>query len=169
MDKVKILENFVDDATCDNMVEVYKKLFANTNKYIDGRKLIHNQKDPEILDFLRIYIDKLSTELNSKYYVRGLLLSIYEEGAYVEPHTDYTNKLVRDSLGILFYFNDDFQGGEVYFSNYEFEYHPKKGSVLIFPCNDSQYEHGVKPIISGTRYTMPVEVTEKKELEVISL
>ena len=169
MDKIKLINNFVDDETCDHMVKVYDNIFLNVNKYKDGRKMIHNKTFPEISEFLKVYVDKLSQEFGIQYYVRDLLLSIYEEGAFVEPHTDYMNESVRDSLGVLFYFNDNFTGGEVYFTNFDYEYHPQKGSVLIFPCNNPQYKHGVKPVLSGIRYTMPLEVTHKKELKVISL
>ena len=169
MDAIKLLDNFVDDQTCDHMVQVYDKIFEGRPFARDGRKLIHNEIIPEVIDFLRIYVPKISEVLGKPYYVRDLLLSIYQDGAYVEPHTDFMNIKIRDSLGILFYFNEEFEGGEVYFSKFDFRYKPKKGSVLIFRCNDPEYEHGVTPVTSGVRYTLPLEITAIKEYEIIDL
>jgi len=169
MDKIKILDNFVDEKTCDHMVEVYKRLFENKPKHIDGRKLLTNPKDEELYEFLRVYMPKVCDVLGKPYYIRDLLLSIYEVGSELEPHIDFTEEELKNSLGILFYFNDEFEGGEVYFTNFPFEYKPKKGTLLIFPCNNPEYKHGVKPVTSGIRYTMPIEINSNKSLEVISL
>lgn len=165
MDAIKILDNFVDEQTCDYMVEVYKDLESQYHQTGDHRKLISNSKDERILEFLKTYMPKISESLQDTYYVRDLLLSIYETGAYLDVHTDYSDENLFDSLGVLFYLNDDFTGGEIFFSNFEFEYKPRKGSALIFPCNNPLYEHGVNVITSGTRYTMPVEITTKKDLD----
>lgn len=169
MQNIKLFENFIDSDTCDHMIKVYNRLFEGKNKQPDGRKLLHNIHDPEIIDFLKIYLPIISERLGKTYYIRDLLLSIYEEGAYVKPHVDFIDENLQDSFGLLFYFNEDFEGGEVYFSKFEYEYHPTKGSAFIFPCNGIEYEHGVKPITRGIRYTMPLEITPKKELEVISI
>lgn len=169
MDKIQVLENFVDDATCNYMIELYKDLYDSFYTTYDHRRLIKNSDNPEVIKFLKRYIPEISKTLGSTYYVRDLLLSIYETGAFLEPHIDYTEEELRDSLGILFYFNDNFTGGELYFSKFEYSYKPKKGSVLIFPCNDSTYKHGVSEITEGIRYTMPVEITTKLELSVYQL
>lgn len=169
MDKVKILENFVDDATCNHMIEVYKRLFENQDKSPDGRKVLTNPKDKELHEFLKIYMPKVVDVLGKPYYIRDLLLSIYDVGAYVNPHIDFLEHHLRHSLAALFYFSDGFEGGEVYFTNFPFEYKPKKGTLLIFPCNDPEYEHGVKPVTSGIRYTMPIEINPNKSLEIVPL
>lgn len=169
MDTIKILDNFVDNETCDFIIEIYKKLFEHKKPSYDGRKVLTNPKNEQIYNFLREYMPKLSKVLGTNFYIRDLLLSVYEEGAFVEPHIDFTDIKLKESLGALFYFNDNFEGGEVYFTKYSFEYKPKKGSVLIFPCNSVEYEHGVKPVTSGIRYTMPIEINSDKSLEVVKL
>ena len=164
MDKVKVLDNFIDDETCNRMIGTYKNLYDSFYILKDQRMLISNSKSPEVIQFLKEYIPRISNALGDTYYVRDLLLSIYRTGSSLEPHTDYNEEELRDSLGLLFYFNDDFTGGELYFSNFDYSYKPKKGSVLVFPCNNPTYKHGVTEITQGTRYTMPVEVTTKSEL-----
>ena len=49
--------------------------------------------------------------------------------------------------------NDDFEGGELYLPNKNIVIKSKIGYSAIFP-GTLEYLHGVKPIISGTRYTI---------------
>lgn len=170
MDKIKILNNFVDDKTCDYMVNVYKTIFKDKTKTPpDNRRMIRNSPHLEIVSFLKTYIKKLSNTLGNTYYVRDLLLSIYEEGSYLPSHIDFIEEEYFDSLGVLFYFNDNFTGGEIYFSELNYKYKPQKGSVLIFPCNNPEYKHGVTKVTSGIRYTMPIEITLKEEYKIYRL
>jgi hypothetical protein len=57
-------------------------------------------------------------------------------------------------IGSLFYLNDDYEGGELYFPKQGLEFKPKAGSAYFFP-GDLHYIHGVKEIKSGVRYTCP--------------
>jgi hypothetical protein len=54
----------------------------------------------------------------------------------------------------LFYINDDYEGGELYFPNQGIQFKPKRGSAYFFP-GDMNYVHGVTKIKSGIRYTCP--------------
>jgi hypothetical protein len=54
----------------------------------------------------------------------------------------------------LFYLNDDYEGGELYFPKQEIEFKPKPGGAYFFP-GDLNYIHGVKEITSGIRYVVP--------------
>jgi hypothetical protein len=54
----------------------------------------------------------------------------------------------------LFYINDDYEGGELYFPNHGIQFKPKAGSAYFFP-GDMNYIHGVTEIRSGIRYVCP--------------
>lgn len=54
----------------------------------------------------------------------------------------------------LFYVNDDYEGGELYFPKQNIQFKPKAGSAYFFP-GDMNYIHGVTEIKSGIRYTVP--------------
>jgi hypothetical protein len=54
----------------------------------------------------------------------------------------------------LFYLNDDYEGGELYFPNQEIQFKPKAGAAYFFP-GDLNYIHGVTEIKSGIRYVIP--------------
>ena len=53
----------------------------------------------------------------------------------------------------IFYINDDYEGGEIYFPSFDIEIKPKQGSLVIFPSNDN-YTHGVKEVTKLNRYTI---------------
>ena len=57
-------------------------------------------------------------------------------------------------LSSLFYLNDDYEGGELYFPLQGVQFKPKKGAAYFFP-GDMNYIHGVTEIKSGIRYTCP--------------
>ncbi len=63
----------------------------------------------------------------------------------------------------LFYINDDYEGGELYFPNQGIQFKPKKGAAYFFP-GDMNYIHGVTEIKSGIRYVCPFFWTIQKHL-----
>jgi hypothetical protein len=63
----------------------------------------------------------------------------------------------------LFYINDDYEGGELYFPNQGIQFKPKAGAAYFFP-GDMHYIHGVTEIRSGIRYVCPFFWTIKKHV-----
>lgn len=57
-------------------------------------------------------------------------------------------------LAGLFYLNDEYEGGELYFPNQGVQFKPKVGAAYFFP-GDMNYIHGITEITSGERYTCP--------------
>jgi hypothetical protein len=66
----------------------------------------------------------------------------------------------------LFYINDDYEGGELYFPNQEIQFKPKAGAAYFFP-GDMNYIHGVTEIKSGIRYVCPFFWTIKSHKNVV--
>lgn len=54
----------------------------------------------------------------------------------------------------LFYLNDDYEGGELYFPLQGIQFKPKPGGAYFFP-GDRNFIHGVTQITSGIRYVIP--------------
>jgi hypothetical protein len=85
-------------------------------------------------------------------------------GQFQKPHADkelhegpdagLPNDFPNYDLSSLFYLNDDYEGGELYFPNQGVKFKPKKGAAYFFP-GDMQYIHGVTEVKSGVRYTCP--------------
>lgn len=60
--------------------------------------------------------------------------------------------------GAVVYFNDDYEGGEIYYPDYDYWYKPKAGSMAMHEGNT---RHGVKKVTSGERFCGASLVTIK--------
>lgn len=52
----------------------------------------------------------------------------------------------------IVYLNNDYQGGDIYFTGHNMSFSPPAGSLLLFPST-SMYPHEVRKITLGDRYT----------------
>lgn len=169
IDEIVVLDNFIDDETCDRMIKFYDKAFINKVPLGDGRKVFKNPDLPEAISFLETYLPQLNIQLGARHHIREVFLSLYEAGSFTPAHIDSIDEKLKDSLVVLFYFNDDFEGGEIYFTELNKAYKPVKGQVIYFPCNNLKYKHGVLKILSGKRYILLMELTLNNELKVYDL
>lgn len=76
------------------------------------------------------------------------------EGNGIGPGESKPNDFPYYDLASLFYLNDDYEGGELYFPQHNIKFKPKPGAAYFFP-GDKNYVHGVSVITSGIRYTCP--------------
>lgn len=85
-------------------------------------------------------------------------------GTFQIPHADKELHIGDDAgkpnlfphydLAGLFYLNDEYEGGELYFPNQDVQFKPKVGGAYFFP-GDMNYIHGITEITAGERYTCP--------------
>jgi len=85
-------------------------------------------------------------------------------GQFQNPHADKElhegenrgkpNDFPYYDVAGLFYLNDDYEGGELYFPNQGIQFKPKRGAAYFFP-GDMNYIHGVTEVKSGIRYVSP--------------
>ena len=61
--------------------------------------------------------------------------------------------MIDRDLSVLIYLNDDFEGGEVNFSNFGFDIKPSSGLLIAFP-SDHRYLHAAQLVTSGVRYAI---------------
>jgi hypothetical protein len=112
-----------------------------------------NRLRPIIQDFFKVEANPTSPAM-----VRWL------PGQYQHPHADKElhegehrgkpNDFPYYDLASLFYINDDYVGGELYFPLQGITIKPKPRAAYFFP-GDMNYVHGVTKIESGIRYTCP--------------
>jgi len=76
----------------------------------------------------------------------------YRPGDYYPNHYDGNTSLGRHISAIL-YLNGDFDGGELYFRNFDITIKPEAGMLLLFPSN-YVYQHEARPITNGTKYAI---------------
>lgn len=80
--------------------------------------------------------------------------SIYMPGEYMEAHNDGPPNSIRDhgvrSAAMVFYINDDYEGGQLSYPNIGYDYQPVANTAM-FHTNDPEFKHGALPVISGWR------------------
>ena len=76
----------------------------------------------------------------------------YEVGGRWENHYHDT-PLTPSRIVAEYFFNDDYQGGEITFYKFGFKFKPPKKSLLIYPSG-FVYNNSVSEIISGTKYSL---------------
>jgi hypothetical protein len=74
----------------------------------------------------------------------------YLSGTRSREHFDDIENSIR-RVSILYYPNDDYQGGEVVFPAFNVRVKPKSDQILIFPSS-YVYNHYVTEVLNGTRY-----------------
>jgi hypothetical protein len=126
------------------------------------------KSDPSILDLIQDMIRRLKIEVDKFFDVdvheTGPAIVRWPIGARQEPHADKEfhigeergrpNDFPHYDIASLFYFNDEYEGGELYFPLQGIEFKPKAGAAYFFP-GDKNYVHGVRPVKSGHRFTSP--------------
>ena len=134
-----------------------------------------SKTDPSVIDIIEGMVARLKIEVDSYFSVDAAPTSPamvrWLPGQFQMPHADKElhsgpdagkpNDFPWYDIAGLFYINDDYDGGELYFPNQGIQFKPRAGSAYFFP-GDMNYIHGVSEIKSGIRYTVPFFWTIKK-------
>lgn len=73
-------------------------------------------------------------------------------------HIDNQDHMVQTIFwGTVIYPNDDYLGGELVYPQYNFQYKPKAGTMVM---HEGYTRHGVKKVISGDRFCIPSLITK---------
>jgi len=96
----------------------------------------------------------------------------YGVGGHYKPHIDgesiwvtpggekiWKKSMDRD-LSMVFYLNDDFEGGDFIFPEHHIRVRPEPGMMVCFPSSH-YYMHGVEPVTKGKRYSIVCWATVK--------
>ena len=141
------------------------------SSYCDNRvasRPLLDKKNPKISIVIEGLVKRLKKEVDEFFNVDALPTSPaivrWMPGYRQEPHADKELHTGPDAgkpndfpwydLAGLFYLNDDYEGGELYFPNQGIQFKPKPGAAYFFP-GDMNYVHGVTEITSGIRYVIP--------------
>ena len=127
-----------------------------------------DKNDPTIAPVIAGLFERLKPIVEDFYKVKviptGTTIVRWLPGQRQNPHADkelhegpdagMPNDFPNYDLSSLFYLNDDYEGGELYFPLQDVKFKPTKGAAYFFP-GDKNYIHGVTEIKSGIRYTCP--------------
>jgi len=182
-ENIKIYKNFIeleDLKVIQKFLPTIKEwMDAGENQYADDGTCIYDasywadrQCSWDILERINIevynivdkYIQKMKQFLEQSFNVglstRPPVIIKWRPGMEQRPHADKQtndgkpNPFPTYDINSLFYYNDDFKGGELYYPDHDLVIAPEPGLAVAHP-GDVNYLHGVKPVISGERYTTP--------------
>ena len=110
----------------------------------DIELVIPNYLQPNAQEFLTV--DKR---------IPGMWLGTHRDiptGTYA-GHFGLENGMTAITMSCVFYWNDDFEGGEFAFFDREIKYKLDKGDAIMFASN-FMYPHEIMPVTKGTRYSI---------------
>jgi hypothetical protein len=106
-------------------------------------------------DFWKDLTDRVSLFFNNQYEINPMYaIQRQMPGTFLKVHFDQgTNPELQKA--VIIYINDNYNGGELFFPEHDFEIKPPSRSMIIFPGTED-YMHGVKEVLAGpTRYVLP--------------
>lgn len=116
----------------EEIVELLKKIFQTSR-----------------LKCMDYYDIELSDEFRGDYIIRR-----WSVGSKMRPHVD-TDAQKHLHIICMYYPNDDYDGGEIVFPDYDLKIKPKSNSLVMFPGNEN-YVHAVLEVSKGFRHTFQV-------------
>ena len=75
----------------------------------------------------------------------------YEPGGYYNSHTDTGVNLLDRYFTVVCYLNNDFEGGETSFPQFDYSVSPQCGMAIVFPAT---YVHRAERLDSGEKYVI---------------
>jgi predicted 2-oxoglutarate/Fe(II)-dependent dioxygenase YbiX len=85
---------------------------------------------------------------------KNFVINKYATGEEMGPHVDWNEKNNQLEYSFVFYLNDNYEGGDIYWPNQNISLKPEAGSVVIFPSKEP-YVHAVKIVKSGNKIFIP--------------
>jgi predicted 2-oxoglutarate/Fe(II)-dependent dioxygenase YbiX len=85
---------------------------------------------------------------------KDFVLNKYAEGEEMGQHTDWNEDQKTLEYSFVIYLNDDYEGGELWFSKQDIKVKPKAGSIILFPSKEP-YLHGSLKLTSGRKIFIP--------------
>ena len=173
-------DNFISKAACKRLISYQKnncpknmpKGYWNNrivSSYDKSIKNLINSIHHKVLSLVQKFYneDVLYLEFsNLVYWGKGMELVPHADNFWIDnpkkPH-NYSHRVYSSIL----YLNDNFKGGETYFPGHNYSIKPKSGT-LTFYTSGAKHVHGVKKVISGTRYTLGTWYTKDLNRSILS-
>jgi hypothetical protein len=176
--EIVVVKNFLQKKDLETLMLIFKKqsektwkegdvfLHPDSFKNFSGKNYaVRHYANVEGLDILNKYT-KMAEEILSGFYDNFYLQYNYYNitrtfGYGMDSHSD-NNGQNNVLAGCIFYFNDDFVGGELVYDKLGITYKPEAGDFVFHP-GTSEYEHHVNNVVDGLRFTCGFSAYEKIE------
>lgn len=177
---VHILENVISEKECNYFTKklIRFKEESKLKPFFDEPQLyVISEPDEEDFAFIEKCYEIFAKQIIIKYndhffeHLDGDL-TLWRPGISGTAHVDNADPEIKGygaKYSGIFYLNDDFDGGEIYFPNLNFSYKPVKGSFIWFKDDDvvdtknwwndwDQYKHlhQVRRVYGNYRCTLPM-------------
>lgn len=177
-----VQEDFLSPEECTLLRDAFmanKDLFSQDDRHPDywrGRIIYVEhllKKHPQAAELLKSSSHRTIKAMAEFYgfkeplYADTVQLVHWPEGQFMPPHADNCepdgkpNDVPWRDFGAVIYVNDDYEGGELYFSKLDMVLRPKAGMLAAFPATLS-HEHAVLKVSKGERITLPAFYTFDK-------
>lgn len=109
----------------------------------------------KIYDSIRPMFDKIEKDYLTKHNIdymtwhSRLELLKYGPGHFFDNHIDSVPGIPR-TVSVVYYLNDDYEGGEINFHRFGLKIKPKANSLIVFPSN-YVYNHSAEAVTSGIK------------------
>lgn len=148
-----------DKLSSDRSIEEGKTSFLLSQiKDIRVKQVLDNANKFVMQYCIDNYAPSIGVKFIMNKWIREPEFIKWKPGGGLAPHIDGNERIAPPDLtiGCLIYLNDDYEGGEIYFPEYDYLVKPKKGDLIIFPCH---FMHEVKVVQNNCRYTLPLFYT----------
>jgi hypothetical protein len=129
-------------------LKVGPKHWANLPEKFSEIKKIYEDYN----DILNVCLTDYESRYNFKMdFMEAINFVKYNPGQHFQVHTDsgFSYFCTLSSVG---WFNDDYEGGELWFPYLNLKFKPQKGDILFFPST-YLFAHGSMEVTSGTKYS----------------
>jgi predicted 2-oxoglutarate/Fe(II)-dependent dioxygenase YbiX len=179
---VQIIHNFLSDEQCDNWVARAEKKNRSWLEVVDTENSTSDKivlKPDPVRVTEKVELEEMQEEMNaamSHAVLAEVEPFIKQKIAWLEnsPLLRYTNggkylrhadadyfdkeqkafyKCMDRDFSMLLYLNEEFTGGSINFTRFNYRYRPRKGALLFFP-SDHRYLHQAETVTSGVRYAI---------------
>jgi hypothetical protein len=168
---IYLYKNFLNSIQINNLIKVFDNVKENSlfQTYLIGTTF-ENKVSVQIKE-LKPVLSSLKSLIGSSFSLHdNISINVMRKGDFWGQHSDNHDfiekrklslslnkedpyQIVQDNkYGIVIYFNEVEEGGELYYSNQDITYVPKPGDMVIHSAEE-HCMHGVNEIISGYRYS----------------
>lgn len=86
-------------------------------------------------------------------YTSGGFYGTHADSENFDAQAEHWRKDLDRDVSMLLYLNDEFEGGKIYFANFDYKIRPKAGMLVFFP-SDNRYRHAAEEVTGGLRYAI---------------
>lgn len=166
---IQLVEEFISPEDAQLGIQIIKDLIAGKGEAVrvwgsamtegalhQGQRAVFTRPtSPEAVRLVKESAEKIAALLSYEgSVVHDCIFVQYKPGAHIDAHMDFDGEIACKSCthSAVVYFDDEYEGGEIYFPVLAKEYHPNARSMVVFTQRDRNYVHGVRSVTKGERH-----------------